>query len=113
MEQENTKQRTILQNKSIHLWFTQVAEALNESGYDFRKTIKPNIDVPWSPQMVKDYMWRPILLTMFKKQSTADMKTDEVTKVWEVLNRHLGEKLGIHVPFPSVESENESLNHEQ
>jgi len=98
------EKRTTTQNKSLHLFFTLLAEELNDAGLDMRKTLKPQIDIPWSPQSIKEYLWRPIQISALKKQSTADLNSNEVDIVWNILNRHLGEKFGLHIPFPSEET---------
>jgi hypothetical protein len=100
---DEQKQRTIKQNKALHLYFTLVANALNEAGYDMRKTLKPDVEIPWTPESVKEYLWRPIMQVQLQKNSTTEMTTKEIDKVFETLNRHLGEKLGVHEPFPSIE----------
>lgn len=97
------KQRTIQQNKALHVYFTLIAEALNSAGYDMRKTLKPEVDIPWTPQAVKEYLWRPIMQIMIQKRSTTEMTTKDIDKVFDTLNRHLGEKLGVHEPFPSFD----------
>lgn len=95
--------RTIQQNKALHLWYTLLAEELNNAGLDMRKTLKPEVEIPWSPQTIKEYLWRPVQIAQLQKQSTTELNSDEIDKVWETLNRHLGEKFGVHVPFPSIE----------
>ena len=42
---------------------------------------------------------------MTEKGSTTELNRVELSDVVDVLNRHLGEKLGIHVPFPSEDDE--------
>jgi len=96
--------RTTQQNKALHLYFTQLAQELNDVGLDMRKTLKPGIDIPWTPSTIKEYLWRPIQISQLRKQSTTELTSDEVTKIWETLNRHLGEKFGLHIDFPSIES---------
>lgn len=54
------KQRTYLQNRSLHLFFTELANALNEAGLDMRKTLNPDVEIPWNSQSVKEHLWRPI-----------------------------------------------------
>ena len=55
--------------------------------------------------MIKHILWRPFQEVMYQKKSTTELTTKEVSQVYETLNRHLGTKLGIHVPFPSNEPE--------
>ena len=103
MLKKTSKQRTLQQNKALHLYFQLLADALNEAGLDMRKTLKPSIDIPWTATTIKEYLWRPIQLAQLRKKSTTELDTKEIDKVWETLNRHLGERFGLHEPFPSVE----------
>lgn len=102
MEKEY-KKRTAQQNKALHLYFEHLAQELNDSGYDMRKTLKPTIDIPWNSKTIKEYLWRPIQNAQVIKKSTTNLTTAEVTKIYETLNRFLGEKFGLTVPFPSQE----------
>lgn len=99
----NDKTRTNQQNKALHLFFTMLAENLNEAGYDMRKTLKPSIDIPWNTTTIKEFLWRPIQKAQLGKESTTDLTTKELDMVLETLTRHLGEKLKITQPFPSIE----------
>ena len=98
----NERQRTITQNKALHLLFTQLAEELNEAGMDMRATLKPGIEIPWDSRMVKEYLWRTIMKAKLGKDSTTEMTTKDIDSIFEIINRALAGK-GIHVPFPSIE----------
>lgn len=97
------KKRTLAQNSALHLYFRTLADALNDAGLDQRKTLKPNIEIPWSEAAIKELMWRPIQLAVVSKESSAELTTDEVQEVYEVLNRHLGDRFGISVAWPERE----------
>ena len=103
-------QRTKLQNRAMHLYFTLLAKALNDSGLDMKKVLKPTVEISWTKQNVKEYLWRPIQDALKLKKSTTELNTAEVSEVWEVLNRHFGEKFGIHVDFPHIENTDEYLS---
>lgn len=103
------KKRTLRQNRALHKYFSLLAEELNAAGYDFRKTLRQDIDVPWSGEMVKEYLWRPVQLAQLKKESTTDMTTKDIDKVFDTLNRHLGTRFGIHVPFPCEELDQQNI----
>ena len=102
MDKEYPK-RTVQQNKALHVLFNLLAQNLNESGLDMRKTLKPGIEIPWSGRSVKEYLWRPIQKAQLNKQSTTELNTKEIDAVFETLNRHLGEKFELHTPFPSID----------
>ena len=99
------KRRTSLQNRSLHLFCQQLADALNTAGLDMRKTLKHDIEIPWTMENVKNHLWRPIQKAMTEKHSTTEMDSAEPSQIYEVLNRHLGEKFGISVPWPCEESQ--------
>lgn len=40
------RERTLTQNRAIHLWFTMLADALNDAGLDMRTVLKPEIEIP-------------------------------------------------------------------
>lgn len=100
---EEKQQRTLQQNKALHKYFMMVAKRLNDAGLDMRRVLKPEISIPWETPSVKEHIWKPVQEAMLKKQSTKELTTDEVTKVYEVVNRFLAENHGITEPFPSIE----------
>lgn len=97
------KQRTINQNSALHKYFEQLAEALNSAGLDMKRTLKAEVDIPWEKNTVKQFLWKPVQREQLGKERTRDLTTKEVSKVYETLNRYLGEKHGVTVMFPSVE----------
>lgn len=98
------KQRTLTQNACLHLYCQQVADALNSAGFDMRTTIKNDVEIPWTDALVKDLMWRPVQKAITGQESTVKPKTSEYSEIYDVLNRHLINKLGISVAWPSKET---------
>lgn len=103
MEEKEFPVRTSRQNKAIHVLFRLLADTLNDNGLDMKRTLKPEIDINWSPNSVKEYLWRPIQTAQLTKTSTTQLTTKEIDEVFDTINRHLGERFGLHVPFPSIE----------
>ena len=103
-EEKKEEQRTKAQNRALHKFFELLADELNDAGYDMKKTLKPEIDIPWSKDTIKEYLWRPIQEAQLRKCSTTQLNTKEIDIVYNTLNRHIGERFGIHVPFPSVDN---------
>ena len=101
---QTKKRRTTTQNSAMHLFFTQLAGALNDAGLDQRKMLKESVDMPWSQHSVKEFLWRPIQLAAVQKDSSAKLSTQEVSYIYEILNRHLTQKLGISLPWPEVQN---------
>jgi len=93
--------RSGTQNKALHLLFTQTAEALNDSGQDMRKLLKETIDISWTKESVKTYLFHSIMKAMYQKESTADLSREQLQRTYEVFHRHLSEKAEIDLPFPS------------
>jgi len=102
VEMTTESQRTRQQNNALHKGFTMLAETLNDSGYDMKAVLAvKEVDVPWTGELVKKVLYSGIMEAMTGKDSTADLTTKEVSQVWEVLTRHLGDKLGVVCPpFP-------------
>ena len=91
--------RTAQQNRAMHKYFELVATALSDSGQDVKTVIKA--DAPWTAERIKELMWRPIMKVLTGKDSTTKLTKAEIDKVYDVMNRALGERCCVHVPFPS------------
>lgn len=109
---DDDKQRTARQNRAIHLYFQKLAEAFNDAGLDMRKVLKPEVDIPWTKETVKDFLWRPIQKLMLGKESTTELERKEIDPVFDTVNRHLA-KFGVRQPFPSVEALFDALRTEE
>jgi hypothetical protein len=96
--------RTQTQNKALHKYFELLAQALNEAGYTVQLVLKEKMELDWDKDMVKDLLWRSAQQAILRKRSTMELnKQQDIDKVYEHLNRHMAEKFGLHVPFPSME----------
>lgn len=96
--------RTPRQNRSLHLFFRLLATELNNAGLDMKTVLKPSVDIMWSEQNIKEYIWRPIQDALLVKKSTRLLETKEIDMVHQLIIRHLGEKFGVEVPaIPSIE----------
>ena len=95
--------RTTQQNRALHAYFGLVANELNASGQSIQEVLKHSVEINWTPDNVKEVMWRSIQEALLKKKSTTNLETGEVDKVYDHMNRFLGEKCEVHVPFPSRE----------
>lgn len=106
MSEHINKQRTDKQNKSLWLFFTLLADTLNEAGLDMRKVLKPTYNLSWNKDMVHDHLWIPIQRAMFQTGSTMFLhKQEQIDKIHKIIMRELGEKFGIeYIPFPVDET---------
>lgn len=98
------KQRTLTQNKALHKYCELLAEALNDAGYDFRTFIKEGISVPFTKDLVKEHLWRPVQKVVLDENSTTKPDTSGYSKVYDVLNMHLITNKNIFVPWPDKNS---------
>lgn len=102
--QEIKKKRTSQQNRALHKWFDLLAEALNDAGFDIKTTIRQDMDIPWTALTIKELLWRPVQKVYLRKQSTTQMQTKDIDKIYDIINREIGQRTGIDVPmFPSIE----------
>jgi len=99
--------RTLQQNKAIHKLFELLSDELNTKGLDMKLVLKPSYQIWWTPEAVKEHLWKPLQEAMYAKKSTTELNTAQVSKVYEQLGKILGEKFGAEVEFPSYqETEN-------
>lgn len=103
------KQRTIQQNKALHKWFTLLSDHLNELGLDMRVVMKPEWKIWWTGEAVKENMFKPLMKAMYGIESTTELSTAQINKVYEQIMQVIGERYGINIPFPSQESTEEYL----
>lgn len=105
-------QRTDQQRKAIEVGCKLIADSLTAAGLDMRKTLKPEIDIPWSQETVKDYIFRPVMKALYKKESTTQLeKQQEIDLIWETIMRFLMQNHHIdYIPFPhNEEKDDETL----
>lgn len=98
------KQRTLTQNASLHLFCQQLADALNDAGFDFRTFVKEGYPVPFNESLVKEYLWRPIQKAITGHNSTTKPEKHEYGTIYESLNVKLAEH-GIFVAWPCKENQ--------
>lgn len=98
------RSRTLTQNKSLHLYCEMLSEALNGAGFDMKRVIKQEVDIPWDKTSVKEFLWRPIQKHVTGLDSTTKPETTQYSAIYEVLNRHLAQKFGVSVSWPSQDN---------
>lgn len=97
------KQRTDQQRKAIEVYCRDLATSLNDAGLDQRAVLsemREGVEIPWGQESVKDTLWRRIQVAILGKESTTKLSTDEVSRVYDVLNRWTGQTFGVSVQFP-------------
>ena len=95
--------RTDLQNRALHKYFRLLADALNESGSDqiaFYKALPDKgVPVPWSESAIKA-LWKVVQKAMEGVDSTTELTTAGVNRVYEVFDQKISEMTGVHTEFP-------------
>jgi hypothetical protein len=95
--------RSSLQNRALHLYYKHVAQALVEVGFDFVYTDPVTgeiFEIPYTGDIVKNIIWRPIQQRMFEIESTTKLTTQMINDILDVLSLWLSEK-NKSVTFPN------------
>jgi len=109
IERKGNKSMTRTQQNSLHLGLTFVAKHLNEIGKDMRVVLKPTVEIWWSLESAKEYLFRPIMKAHTTKESTTKLTKHEVSECWDIMFKFLGEKHGVeYIPFPNRTEEKEA-----
>lgn len=105
---DGRKKRTNLQNNSMHKYERELAEQLNDSGYWVKKTlmVRPQIDLPWTKELVHELLWKTVLEAMTGKTSSTDMDTVNPSEVHAVISEHILNLTdgNIYIPWPCEEN---------
>jgi len=104
------EKRTLKQNNSLHKFFEILSTELNTKGLDARIVLKPTYSIWWTPEMIKRDLWKPMQKAMFNKESTTELSTAEVSKVYEQIAHVIGEKFGVEIDFPSEQQTEEYIS---
>ncbi len=103
--------RTNQQNKAFRLYIKQLSEIMIEAGFDVRKKLKPGASIDPTPEVILLTMVRPVMYAMFDiewknpdRPSTTELDTKQIGELYETMNRFTGDRFGISMDFPSLES---------
>jgi hypothetical protein len=100
---KKVNRRTDQQNKALHKFFELVSDEMNEQGIGISTimdSLKEGVDIFPTPEFIKE-VWRLFQKALLKKESTTQLTTDEIDKIYELFTKWLGEKFGIYIQFPS------------
>lgn len=102
MEETNT--RTAKQNSALHLFYTMIANELNELGLEYKYTgiTGKTFELRYTTDLVKDFIWRPIQRVLFKIESTTKLNTQQINEIVDVIIKFFGDQ-GIVLKFPNIE----------
>jgi hypothetical protein len=94
------KQRTPTQNRCMHKFCNDVAEAMNDQGITFNMFFNPGFEMPWTKEIYLDNVWRVIQKAITGHDSTTRPTPKQYIEIYEILNRKHSE-FGFHVPWPN------------
>jgi len=107
IQAKEEKKRTEAQNRSLHLWYEQLAKLLNENGITMTTVLQKFIlDTPATKYTVKELLWRPLQQALVGKYSTKELlKQQEIDQIYDSLVKFFGEQMELEIPpFPSYEN---------
>jgi len=95
------EQRTVKQNKCLHSYCSQLADALNAAGYDFNDGKVIKLPVSFTMENVKEYMFKKVMVSLYPEiESTADLDTKQLQWVYENLNNFTASHFEIGLDWP-------------
>lgn len=94
--------RTSQQNRALHKFFVLISNQLNEIGQEFCYTGLKGLELStrYTPEIVKNFFWRPIQLALYDIESTKKLTTEQINGVTDVIIKFFGDK-GILIEFPN------------
>ena len=97
--------RSTAQNRSLHLYFSFISNELNELGIQYQYTgiSGKTFELRYTSDLVKNFIWRPIQMSMFNKKSTTQLTTKEMNDIIDVITNFFAER-GIVLDFPSMDT---------
>lgn len=103
--------RTDKQNRALHLYLHQVAEALDREGHTMQNVTEAirKAEIRPTKENIKEVVWKPLQAILLNKKSTTQLNKVDVDRVYEVMNAWLGREFHLYVPWPSEDTENNEL----
>ena len=99
--------RSTKTNSALHLYFSFIANELNELGIQYQYTgiSGRTFELRYTSQLVKEFIFRPIMVAMFNKKSTTKLTNKEINDIIDVITNFFGER-GVVLEFPNIDSLN-------
>lgn len=100
------KCRTLPQNAALHKYCADISGKMNDAGFTQRQLVgkfKEGFELPVTMDMIKA-IFREVGSAMYGKESTAELTTIEIQKVYQVVDQRFGEITGCRAEWPSIES---------
>ena len=84
----------------VNLFSDELATILNDTGIKFNALLGSGARCPWTEAKVKALIWHKVQKLQFDIDSTTKLNTEQVSIVYEIINRYTG-TMGVSVVFPS------------
>lgn len=99
------EQRTNQQRKAIEVYCKLLAEALDREGVTLQNVTAriKKAEIRPTQENIKEVVFKPMCQALLNKQSTTELTTAEVDRVYEMVNAFVGREWGLHIPFPKME----------
>ncbi len=100
-----TNNRSQQQNKALHVYYTLISAELNDKNMEYQYTgITGNIfELRYTPDLVKNFVWRPIQIALFDIKSTTKINTQQINDIIDVISNFFADR-EIVIEFPSIDS---------
>jgi hypothetical protein len=95
--------RTNKQNNSLHLLFRQLAEGLNDAGFEIEHPFNPKFKLAYTENDIKKFFFMPIIKQAYEKDHTSDLTTKELSDACSAMIDSINQATGVYVPYPSME----------
>jgi len=96
------KSITPKQMASLHVAFRQFSEGMNDSGMSVQQVV--HLPLSFTEAIFKEALARVVLKHFAGKDSFTELTTTEVDPFFDELNRAIGEKFGVSLPYPCLQS---------
>lgn len=95
-------QRTDAQNRAIHLYCAQLADALDREGHTLQNVVEriKKAEIRPTQENIKETVFKPMAKALFGVDSTTKLTTSQVDRVYEMVNAFIGREFHLYIPFP-------------
>jgi len=76
--------RSSQQNRALHLLFQNISFELNRIGMEFTYNGIKGIEIQttYTPEIVKEFLWKPLHKALLKKESTTKLTTQDINMIF-------------------------------
>jgi hypothetical protein len=97
-----SKKLTRQQQKALYKWFKLTSDMMIRNGYTMEMLLNGGFELYITEKIIKQ-LWVNIQVAMCGYESTKYLNTGDINKIYDVLNKKIGEVFGEHIPFPCLD----------